>query len=85
MTKKERKMSIEEYVDEVVRDYEESPLMFHQRILKIPRFNEDELAIIEKMILQRIPAAIITHSDTDTEEDIKRQLEKINHLIDRNT
>lgn len=82
MKKKERKMSIEEYVNEVVREYKENPLTFHQRKIKITSFKEDTLAIIEKMLLERIPNLIITHSDTDTEEDIKRQIEKINRLLD---
>lgn len=84
MTKKERKMSIEEYVDEVVREYEKNPLTFHNKKIIITSFKKDALAIIEKNLLERIPNLIITHSDTDTEEDIKRQIEKINHLLDNN-
>ena len=82
MKKKERKMSIEEYVNEVVREYKKNPLTFHKRQIKITSFKEDTLAIIEKMLLKRIPNLIITHSGTDTEEDIKRQMEKINNLLD---
>lgn len=65
-------MTIEEYVDRIVKNYGENPLIFHQNKIKITNCKEDTLIKIENMLLEKIPNLIITHSDTDTEEDIKK-------------
>jgi len=84
MEDKVRYMTIREYVDDVVKKYEEDSFMFCKSSFTIINDKGYSLAIIEKMLRWRIPNIIITHSDTDNEEDIKKQIDRINYLLDNN-
>lgn len=81
----ERKFnSINELADDITRQYEENPFLFHKGIIRIMPSDDNSLKELEDRLLKKIPNLIITHSDTDTSEDIAYQVERINQILDRN-
>ena len=73
-------MTLEELVLNVVKDYKENPFLFRKRVIEI---SPDEISDYEEMLMEKIPNLIITHQDTDTEEDIINQAMRINEMMDR--
>ena len=72
-------MNLEELASKFVKEFEDDPLLFHKESFDI---SLDDLEILEEMLLSRIPNLIITHSDSDTREDIERQVDRIMQILD---
>lgn len=73
-------MTLDELAIYFVKEYEEGSHFYYKDY--IYNLNDDSLAVLEGMLLQKIPNLIITHSDRDSDDDIRRQLVRIRAILD---
>ena len=73
-------MTLDELVKRFIKEYEEGPMLFHKT--NIENLSDDDLTVLEGILLQKIPNLIITHSDRDSDDDIRKQLVRIRTILD---
>ncbi len=73
-------MTLDEIAQIFIDDFMTDSLSFKTKI--ISNIDAEGLEKLEKILLEKIPKLIITHSDTDTDDDIRMQLSRIEQIID---